>query len=68
MLKAVRAELGLPQPQFAIEVDINPVHLSKLENGHSYIGSESALRVICRFRSTFDRLGYSLEDLMRSGR
>jgi transcriptional regulator with XRE-family HTH domain len=68
VLREVRDALEMTQEEFALEADMGDVYLSKLETGKYLIGSEVALKVYDRFKRTFRRLGYSVEDLLRSGR
>ncbi len=68
VLRVIRESLELSQVEFAEATEIERSYLSTLENGHYLLGVDAGLRVYARFRPTFERLGYSLEDLFRSGR
>lgn len=68
VLREVRTTLDMSQEEFAAEADVQAIYLSNLETGRYLIGSEVALRVYDRFKRTFKRLGYTVEDLIRSGR
>jgi transcriptional regulator with XRE-family HTH domain len=58
----------MSQEEFAGLAKVGVIYLSKLETGKHQIGSDVALKVYDRFKRTFKRLGYSVEDLIRSGR
>jgi len=68
VLREVRSKLKLSQPDFAHRVGLSEIYVSNLENGVYNIGVEAALKVWGRFRGAFERNGYELEDLLRSGR
>jgi transcriptional regulator with XRE-family HTH domain len=68
VLKALRTETGLSQTDFGAEVDLGKIYICAMEIGKHRIGAEAALKIVGRYRRILEMLGYSLEDLMRSGR
>ena len=67
VLRELRESLGMSGIEFAQAVGIGNVALSNLERGYHLIAAETALKIVDRFGDELARLGYDLEDLLRSG-
>ena len=68
VLKEVRLALGLKQRELAKIADLHPGYLCQIEIGTNQIGRDAALKIWKPFRRDFDRLGFTLEDLLRGRR
>jgi DNA-binding XRE family transcriptional regulator len=64
VLLAVRVHLAETQRHMARKSDVNSVTFSRIESGATMIGRDAALKIFKAFRPTFDKLGYTLEDLI----
>lgn len=67
-LKELRTALGLSQEALAASIDVYQSQVSSHERTGAGIGREGLLRLADRYRTDMNRLGLTVEDLLRGTR
>lgn len=67
-LRALRDASGLSQQAFADRVSVTQALVSAVERRRARLGRDTALRVKDAFGPEMNRLGLTVEDLLRGGR
>lgn len=67
-LRELRKTLDLNQREFAESINSHPTYISQMETGVQPMGSLTALRVAEMYRAQMNRLGITVEDLLRGSR
>lgn len=67
-LRELRKTVGMNQGAFAEALSTHPTYISQIETGIQPMGSTVALRVAEVFRTEMNRLGITVEDLLRGSR
>lgn len=66
--RELRKALGLNQAAFAAAVGTHHTYVSQIETGVQPMGSIVALRIAETYRDAMNRLGITIEDLLRGTR
>lgn len=67
-IEQLRRALGLSQTDFGRALGVSQGHVSSLERGSERLGGQTALRAADRWRLEMNRLGITVEDLIRGSR
>ena len=67
VLRDIRNDLDLTQREMAEEAGLTLGYICAIERGKRRIGPTAALAIWRAFRPAFDRLGFTLDDLLESG-
>jgi len=67
VLRDVRRGAGLLQRELAEKTGLHPGYICQLEKGRNRIGSTAARKIWRAMRPDFDRLDFTLEDLLDGG-
>jgi transcriptional regulator with XRE-family HTH domain len=67
VLWEVRRDLGLLQREIAERAGITTGYVNQIERGTRRIGPAAAVKIWQAFRPAFDRLGFTIDDLLDGG-